>query len=326
MKLQTGTFIAASLLLWTQAACADDYAAAFKAHRYQDVERMANAALAIDPRDPRALRAKADALLSIAPDTRLDEAYKLAEQCVAAHPKESICHEALGNVLGTKALNAGIFSAMGYAGKIRDAFRTAVDLDPANVSARFSLQQYYLAAPGIVGGGVDKAQALAAETGKTNPPAAKVLLAMIDVQNQDLGKAEALALSFGPSKVDDLANQQRDVWWSIGQSYVQAKKFTDADRIFRTMQTRYPDSELGAYGLARTLQEQGQHSNALPLFEQATTLAPRAVIYYRMAQSLQATHADANASAAYNKALALRPALSKKMQEDAAKQVKLLKN
>ncbi|MDQ2820208.1 MAG: tetratricopeptide repeat protein [Pseudomonadota bacterium] len=326
MTMRTQCLMAASLLFLTQAAFADDYAAAFKAKRYQDVERMANAALAIDPRDPRALRAKADALLSTAPDTRLDEALKLAEQCVAAHPKESICHEALGNVLGTKALNAGIFSAMGYAGKIRDAFRTAVDLDPANVSAKFSLAQYYLAAPGIVGGGVDKAQALAAETGKTNPAAASVLLAMIDVQNDDLGKAEGRALSFAPSKVDDLANQQRDVWWSIGQSYVQTKKFTDADRVFRTMQTRYPDSELGAYGLARTLQEQGQHSNALPLFEQATTLAPRAVIYYRMAQSLQATHADATASAAYTRALALRPALGKKMREDAVKQVKLLKN
>lgn len=326
MTMRTGCLMAASLLFFTQAAFADDYAAAFKARRYQDVERMANAALAIDPRDPRALRAKADALLSTAPDTRLDEALKLAEQCVASHPKESICHESLGNVLGTKALNAGIFSAMSYAGKIRDAFRTAVDLDPNNLSARFSLQQYYLAAPGIVGGGVDKAQALATDTGKTNPAAAKVMLAMIDVQNDDPGKAEALALTFASTRVDDLADQQRSAWWSIGQSYVQAKKFGDAERVFKTMQMRYPDSELGAYGLGRNLQEQGQHREALPLFEQAIAIAPRAVLYYRQAQSLQATHADANASAAYTRALALRPALGKKMQEDAVKQLKLLKN
>lgn len=326
MTMRTGLLIAASLLLCTQAARADDYAAAFKARRYQDVERMANAALAIDARDPRALRAKADALLSMAPDTRLEEAFKLAEQCVAAHPKESICQEALGNVLGTKALNAGIFSAMGYAGKIRDAFRTAVDLDPNNLSAKFSLQQYYLAAPGIVGGGVDKAQAFAAETGKINPAAAKVLLAMIDVRNEDVARAEALALTFTPSPIDALANQQRDTWWSIGQSYVQAKKFNDADRVFRTMQARFPDSELGSYGLGRTLQEQDQHRAALPLFEQALKIAPRSVIYYRMAQSQQALHADADASATYTKALNVRPALGKKMQEDALKQVKLLKN
>lgn len=324
-KTMIAALAGAVLLLLAQLAHADEYAAAFKARRYQDVERQANAALAVDAVDPHALAAKVDALLSMKPGLRLAEAQKLAEQCIAAHPKESICHEALGNVLGTKAIDAGIFSAMGYAGKIRDAFRTAVELDPNNLSARFSLQQYYLSAPGIVGGGTDKAETLAAATGKISPAAASVMLAMIAVNGEQARKAEAIMAALAPPDTDALADQQRDTWSSIGQLDLQTKKFGDAERVFRTLQTRFPDSELGPYGLGRVLQEQGQFRAALALFDKAAALTPRAVVYYRMAQSLQAVQANAQASSAYAKALGIHPPLSKKQHDDALKQLALIK-
>lgn len=318
--------VAAGLLLAATAAHADDYAAGLKAKRFQDVERQANAALTVNARDPYALRAKVDALLGMGSDSRLEEATKLAEQCVAANPQQSICHEALGNALGTKALNAGIFSAMGYAADIRDAFRRAIELDPKNLSARFSLEQYYLSAPAIVGGGTGKAKALAAETDKIDPVAANLMLALIDIKNEDVAKGEAALLPMARPASDALADQLRDAWWSLGQFHVQHKNYGDAERVFRALQSRFPESELGPYGLARTLQEQGDNRAALPWFEKAISLEPRSFIYYRMGQALQALSANTKAVAAYGQALALHPALSAKLREDAQAQLKKLKN
>ena len=138
----------AALCLLAAPAMATPYTAALKARNYLDAERLANAALAGAPRDPQALAAKVDVIVATAAEARVDEAVALGEACVAANPRESACHDALGTALGSKAVGAGIFSAMGYAGKIRDAFRKAVELDPNNVGARFSLLQYYLVAPG----------------------------------------------------------------------------------------------------------------------------------------------------------------------------------
>jgi hypothetical protein len=51
-----------------------------------------------------------------------------------------------------------MFRAMGMAGDIREAFQKAVELDPSNMDAQFGLMGYYLAAPAIAGGGIDKAR------------------------------------------------------------------------------------------------------------------------------------------------------------------------
>jgi tetratricopeptide (TPR) repeat protein len=143
------------------ALAANEYSAPLKAKKYAEVERMSNAKLSAEPNNADALIAKSKAILAQNVESRFDEAAKLAEQCIAAHPQRSDCHEALGEALGSKAMAGGIMSAIGYAGKIRDAFQKAVELDTNNLTARSSLQQYYVMAPGIAGGSTDKAQSLA---------------------------------------------------------------------------------------------------------------------------------------------------------------------
>ncbi|RYZ86832.1 MAG: hypothetical protein EOP06_13765, partial [Proteobacteria bacterium] len=36
-----------------------------------------------------------------------------------------------------------------------------------------------------------------------------------------------------------------DAWWSLGQFHVQHKNYGDAERVFRALQSRFPESELG---------------------------------------------------------------------------------
>lgn len=318
------TLLAVSLSL-AAPAIATPYAAALKARNYLEAERLVNAALAATPRDPQALAAKVDVIVATAPETRVDEAVALGEACVAAHPRASVCHDALGTALGSKAVGAGIFSAMGYAGKIRDAFRKAVELDPGNVGARFSLLQYYLMAPGIVGGGVDKGRALAADTAKLSPETGQLMLARIATKEEDYALAERLVRAVSVAPDSDLAEQRRDALWSLGGTLMMEKRYADSERVFRELQAAYPDSELGLYGQARLRQEQGKHAEAIPLLEQAARLHPQGAVYYRMGQSFQASGNKARALGAYEKALGAVPGLSKKLSADASEQLKTLK-
>jgi tetratricopeptide (TPR) repeat protein len=304
-----------------------DYAPLMRAEKFAEVERLANAKLAQDPANSDALFAKAEAILAGAPD-RFEEAAKLGEQCVAAHPQQSECHEIYGNALGTKAMHGGLMAAMGYVGKIKDSFKKAVELNPNNLGARFSLLQFYLQAPGIAGGSSSKAQTVADETVKINADAAKVMQALIELSDDKLAKAESSVVAAHAGKDDVVIDNQRSVWVNLGTKYLQDKKPADAERVFQQLQQRFPESEWGPYGLARVQQDLGKHQAALALLDKASSLAPnpRARIYYRVAQSLQALNDKQKALASYEKALATKPSMGKQQTEDVQKQIKALKS
>ncbi len=87
-----------------------------------------------------------------------DAAIHSAEKAVALDPQSSLYHEWLGRAYGEKADHAGWFSAISLAKKTRKEFQTAVELDNRNFSARQALIEFDCSAPGMVGGGEDKAQ------------------------------------------------------------------------------------------------------------------------------------------------------------------------
>jgi tetratricopeptide (TPR) repeat protein len=87
-----------------------------------------------------------------------DAAIASAEKAVALEPENSVYHEWLGRAYGGKAEHAGMFSGLSLAKKTRKEFETAVRLNEMNFSARQALIEYDCSAPGIAGGGEDKAR------------------------------------------------------------------------------------------------------------------------------------------------------------------------
>lgn len=87
-----------------------------------------------------------------------DAAIASAEKAVALDPKKSVYHEWLGRAYGEKADHAGMFSALSLAKKARREFEKAVELDETNFSAYQALIEFDCSAPGIAGGGEDKAR------------------------------------------------------------------------------------------------------------------------------------------------------------------------
>jgi tetratricopeptide (TPR) repeat protein len=239
------TIAAAALagLVVCAAAATTPFASLLRAHKFAEVDRIASARLASDPTDPDALIAKADAIVALDPDGRTDEAIRLSEQCIAAHPQHSGCYLAAGNALGAKARHAGPMAAMGYATKIRGDFLEAVKLDPRNTDARFALLDYYMQAPKLVGGGKARAQALAAQTEAVNPAAARLMQAQLALAKKNYAAAQATLLAVQPGGDEMVADRQRELLVALGQRYQADGKRADSQRIFHIVQQRFPDRD-----------------------------------------------------------------------------------
>ncbi|HET7105468.1 MAG TPA: tetratricopeptide repeat protein [Candidatus Acidoferrum sp.] len=89
-----------------------------------------------------------------------DAAVNAAEKAVAISPKNSEYHRWLGEAYGAKADHASMLSAYSLARKTQKEFQAAVDLDARNFDAQQDLIEYDCTAPGMVGGGEEKAQPL----------------------------------------------------------------------------------------------------------------------------------------------------------------------
>lgn len=132
------------------------------------------------------------------------------ERAASDNPSNSNYQLWLGRAYGLKASQANMISAFSIAKKVAAAFERAVALDPNNVAAMSDLGQFYVNAPSIVGGGLDKAQALAPRLLARSPVKGHRLLAQIAQKKNDAATAEsefknAIAAGKSPEAWIDLA-------------------------------------------------------------------------------------------------------------------------
>jgi tetratricopeptide (TPR) repeat protein len=120
-----------------------------------------------------------------------DHAIHECELAVANAPDSSDNQMWLGRAYGFKAAHANPIAALSLAIKVRVAFERAVQLNPENIHAMNDLGEFYVEAPALIGGGLDKAQALAARMQPHFPAQAHRLLGLIAEKKKDDSLAEA---------------------------------------------------------------------------------------------------------------------------------------
>jgi tetratricopeptide (TPR) repeat protein len=119
-----------------------------------------------------------------------DKGISACEKAVSLDPENAQYHLWLGRIYGEKADHAGFWSAAGMAKKVRNEFETAVRLNPNSAEARTDLAEFYLEAPGIVGGGRDKAEAQAQKLATMDPVKAGWVKGRLAEKKKDLVSAE----------------------------------------------------------------------------------------------------------------------------------------
>jgi cytochrome c-type biogenesis protein CcmH/NrfG len=108
----------------------------------------------------------------------------------ALDPKNSEYAHWLGRSFGRRAETSGPFTAPMYASKARQYFEEAVALNPSNDDALSDLFDYYLQAPGFLGGGYDKAEAIAKRIGERNEAEGHFALAQLADKRKQFDSAE----------------------------------------------------------------------------------------------------------------------------------------
>ena len=118
------------------------------------------------------------------------KATELLERAAALTPGNAECFLWLGRAYGRRAETSNPFSAPGYASKARQMFERAVSLDPTNREAIGDLFDFYLGAPGFLGGGANKAEALAARVALRDPAEGHYYQAQLDEHRKQYDSAE----------------------------------------------------------------------------------------------------------------------------------------
>jgi tetratricopeptide (TPR) repeat protein len=112
------------------------------------------------------------------------------EKAAALAPTSSEYLLWLGRAWGRRAETASPLFAPVNAAKARRYFERAVALDPGNREALSDLFDYYLEAPGFLGGGFDKAEAIARRISKADPAEYHYELAQIAGKRNQYRQAE----------------------------------------------------------------------------------------------------------------------------------------
>jgi len=118
------------------------------------------------------------------------QAVQACEQAVRQEPQNSSYHSWLGRALGKKAEHANPVSAISLGKRVRTEFEEAVRLNPSSVDALADLGDFYVGAPGFMGGGLEKAASIASQLDALDPGAASQLRGRIAESRKDYGTAE----------------------------------------------------------------------------------------------------------------------------------------
>jgi tetratricopeptide (TPR) repeat protein len=153
-----------------------------------------------------------------------DRGVSACEKAVSLDPNNSTYHWWLGRVYGEKADAANFLTAAGLAKKVRNEFERAVQLNPNSAEARKDLAEFYLEAPGIVGGGQDKARAQAATLVKLDPIKAHWVVGRIAEKKKDPATAEREYRS-----AIDASNGNAEAWLGLAMFYRHVGRFNEMD-------------------------------------------------------------------------------------------------
>lgn len=211
----------------------------------------------------------------------LDEAEKLAENAVAANPKDARYHYRLAEISGIKAQKASVLHQMGLARKFKREADAALAIDPNHVRALDMMMSFYLEAPGIVGGDKAKARAMAERLMKIDPVEgyrAQVTLARYEKQPDRIEGLLRKSVEASPASYE--------AHMDLGSWCANQKKFDEAEWHAREAIRAHPD-RAGAYGLlAVALVYQDRWADLDAVLAQAEKADPDNLVpYYRAANN-----------------------------------------
>jgi len=182
------------------------------------------------------------------------KATEALEKAAALNPESSEIYLWLGRAYGRRAETSNFLAAPGHAARARQHFEKAVALNPRNLDAQSDLFEYYLEAPGFLGGGLDKAAATAGQMGRLNSAEGYWAQAKIAEKRKEFGSAEAHlqhAIEAAPQQVGRLLDMARLL--------TKQGRYSEADQHLAQAVKLAPDSPKVIFGQAELYVKSGRN-------------------------------------------------------------------
>ena len=235
-----------------------------------------------------------------------DNALQMAEKSVELAPDNSDYHLWLGRSAGRKAENSNPFTAWTLARRVRTEFERAVALDGNNLAARADLSEYYIDAPGFLGGDKKKARNQAAAVAPHDVALADYIYARV-LEQQGKPAAEQQY----KKALADSGNSAR-YWIELAYFYHRAGRLQDMQSavyqaLIAPRHGAIPEYD-GAYLFLRTGRDFPNAILMLRKYIEGNTLAEDGPVFrahYMLGQLLEKQGKRQEAAAEYRAALAL---------------------
>ncbi len=161
-----------------------------------------------------------------------DAAVAECERATQLDGQNSSYHLWLGRALGEKASRVSFMSAYSLGKRVRTEFEAAVRLNPRSAEALMDLGEFYKQAPGVLGGGMDKAAGVAAQLDKVDLARGHQLRARIARQGKDYATAErefkqAIATAAQPALY----------WTALASFYEDRSRWQDMESAIRSAES-----------------------------------------------------------------------------------------
>lgn len=178
-------------------------------------------------------------------------ATELFEKALALSPRSSEYELWLGRAYGKRAETGGWLMAASNASKARQHFEKAAALDAHNAEALNDLFDYYLNAPGILGGGLDKAEAVARQIAASRPAEYNFELAEMAERRRQFSEAEdhlRRAMELAPAQVGRVLD--------LARYLARRGRIAESDAVFAQANRMAPNDPRVAFARAKTYVDQ----------------------------------------------------------------------
>jgi tetratricopeptide (TPR) repeat protein len=273
------------------------------AGRVDDAISALNRQISSNPRDAESIHQLCRAYFQY---EDWDRAESRCRRAIELDPNNSPFHRWLGRIYGQKAERANILSAASLAGKTRDEFQRAAQLDPKDSDALLDVAEYYLEAPGFMGGGEERAREQAKLIGKLSPAKEHWVYARLAEKRKDFATTEREY-----HQMIEAANGDAEAWLNLGFFYRNRKRYDDMEQAFVKMnQAPMPHVEVlfeAANSLFRTGRAFSFATELLRRYfaEGPVEEAPAFKAHYLLGQLLEKQGDKTGAAAEYRACLAL---------------------
>lgn len=203
---------------------------------------------------------------------KYDDASDAFEEAIDLNDKEANYHFWLGQSYAMEAQNGNIISQAMLASDILEEFEKTVELDPKHIPGRIGVINFYLAAPGIMGGDIDKAKINAHVLIKLDEKSGRLALARIYLKQEKMDSLK-IQLNILESKYAN-DKSSASLYNSLGYFYLSQNKNNEAIKAFEKQVKLNPESENSYDSLGDGYKAAGRIDEAIAQYKKALEINP----------------------------------------------------